>query len=55
MVEVKVLKVFRDKNTADLYEIGQTLKLEDARAEELLADERKLVEKVTKKPRKKKA
>ena len=55
MVEVKVIKVFRDKNTAELYEIGQTLKFEDARAEELLADERKLVEKVTKKPRKKKA
>ncbi len=53
-MEVKVKKVFRDKNTGELYEVGQILSLEEARAEELLADKRKLVEKVVKKTTKRK-
>lgn len=53
-MEVKVKKVFRDKNTGELYELGQVLSLEEARAEELLADKRKLVEKVAKKTTKRK-
>ena len=58
-MKLKILKQFRDKNTADIYNVGEVKEFEDARAEELLADPRKLVEKhvekkTTKKTTKKK-
>lgn len=45
-MELKIKKVFRDKNTAVLYNINDVIDFEPARAEELLADRRQLVEKV---------
>lgn len=58
-MKLKILKQFRDKNTAERHNVGEVKEFEDARAEELLADPRKLVEKhvekkTTKKTTKKK-
>lgn len=54
-MKLTILKQFRDKNTADRYNVGEIKEFEDARAEELLADPRKLVEKYVEKKTTKKA
>lgn len=43
---LKVEKVFRDKITGELYQIGQTIDVSEARAKELLADGRGLVSEI---------
>ena len=58
-MKLTILRQFQDKNTAEVYQAGDVKEFEDARAEELLADPRKLVEKhvekkTTKKTTKKK-
>ena len=59
-MKLKVEKKFRDKNTKELYEVGQTIEVDDERAEELLSHKAGLVseakaKKVAKKPTKKKS
>ena len=50
-MKLTVKKEFIDKNTAEAHSVGAVIEFEDARAEELLADPRKLVEKyIEKKP-----
>ena len=48
-MKLTIKKEFRDKNTAELYKAGAVKEFADARAEELLADPRELVEKVAEK------
>lgn len=43
-MKLTILREFRDKNTGELYKKGAVKEFEEARAEELLADPRKLVE-----------
>lgn len=45
-MKLKVLKKFRDKNTKELYKVGDVIEADDARAEELLNHEAGLVEEV---------
>lgn len=45
-MQLKIKKVFKDKFTNALYKVGDVVEFEQARAEELLADNRNLVEAV---------
>ena len=45
-MKLKTLIKFRDKITNDLHEVGSIFDADDQRAKELIADKRKLVEKV---------
>lgn len=45
-MQLKIKKVFKDKFTNVLYKVGDVVEFEQARAEELLADNRNLVEAV---------
>lgn len=45
-MELKIKKVFKDKFTNALYKVGDVIEFEPARAEELLKDNRNLVEAV---------
>lgn len=44
-MKLTILRQFQDKNTAEIYKVGDVKEFEDARAEELLADPRGLVDK----------
>lgn len=44
-MKLAILRQFQDKHTAEIYKVGDVKEFEDARAEELLADPRKLVKK----------
>lgn len=44
-MKLTILRQFQDKNTAEVYKGGDVKEFEDARAEELLADPRGLVDK----------
>jgi hypothetical protein len=44
-MKLTILRQFQDKNTAEVYKAGDVKEFEDARAEELLADPRGLVDK----------
>lgn len=44
-MKLAILRQFQDKHTAEVYKTGDVKEFEDARAEELLADPRKLVKK----------
>lgn len=46
---LKVEKVFKDKITGELYQVGQTIEVSEDRAKELLADGRGLVSEVKQK------
>ena len=43
---LRIEKVFKDKNTGELYQVGQIIEVSEARAKELLADARGLVSEV---------
>lgn len=51
-MKLVILKEFKDKNTAEVYQAGDVKEFEDARAEELLADPRELVKKNVEKKKK---
>ncbi len=44
-MKLTILRQFQDKHTAEVYKAGDVKEFEDARAEELLADPRELVDK----------
>lgn len=44
-MKLTILRQFQDKTTAEVYKSGDVKEFEDARAEELLADPRGLVDK----------
>lgn len=46
---LKVEKVFKDKITGELYQVGQIIEVSEDRAKELLADDRGLVSEVKQK------
>lgn len=52
-MKLKVLKVFRDKNTGKKYEVGSTIEVDDGRGAELLEHPMGLVEEMKAKARKK--
>lgn len=45
-MKLKVEKVFTDKITGELYQVGQEIEVASERGKELLADERKLVSEI---------
>jgi hypothetical protein len=54
-MKLKVEKPFMDKYTSENYEVGQVIEVSDERGSELLSDERRLVSKVQKAKKSKKA
>lgn len=54
-MQLKIKKVFKDKFTNALYKVGDVIEFEQARAEELLEDNRNLVEAVDEEKEKKPA
>lgn len=54
-MQLKIKKAFKDKFTSALYKVGDVVEFEQARAEELLADNRNLVEAVEEEKEKKPA
>lgn len=48
-MRLKILKKFRDKYTGEVYKINDVIEFDEARANEILADQRKLAEKVVEK------
>lgn len=46
---LKIEKVFKDKNTGELYQVGQIIDVSEKRGNELLGDDRKLVSAVEEK------
>lgn len=45
-MKVKVLEMFKDKHTGDIYNVGDTLELTKERVEELEAHPKKLIKRV---------